>query len=90
MHYGISNTRFKKHRIGDPKDSLDRHRVYFNVIDRENAIRFYSDFQRKRVRIGGAKIFLYLVMPEEIFIKHGGNAKRRRLLLHNKSQYGRR
>ena len=45
MNYDISNPRFQSHRIGDPRDPLDRHRVFFNVVDRENAIKCYSDIQ---------------------------------------------
>jgi len=68
MEYDAENPRFMVHHRGEP---VDRHRVFFNIKNKDKAIQCYKDFQQRKIRFEGSKSLMYLVLPEEVFVKYG-------------------
>ena len=68
MDLGAENFRFQTFRH---YETPDKHRVFFSVKEREQALAIYDKFQKYLVPIPAARSKLYYSRPEEVFVKFG-------------------
>lgn len=48
----------------------EKYKVFFNILDRDEAINCFKVFNTKRNMITGARHKLYYVRPDDIFVKY--------------------
>ena len=57
-------------RPGAPFQQVDKHRVFFSIPDKSQAIKCFKDFNKIRALIPGSRHKLYYVRPEDVFVKY--------------------
>lgn len=67
----LSNYEAISPRISFLHDDRDKLRVMFRIKDKEKAKKCYQDFYQSYSIIQGAKTFIFLIKPEELYVKYG-------------------
>ncbi|TNV83256.1 hypothetical protein FGO68_gene17489 [Halteria grandinella] len=70
VNVGVALIDFNATDVKYGRPDAEKYKVFFNIIEREDAIRCFETFNFKRNMIPGARHKLYYVRPDEIFLKY--------------------